>query len=317
MAHRKVTVIGAGSVGSSIAYALTLKALVNEIVLLDINHDRAVGEAMDIYQGTPALSSSVDIYAGDYEAAAGSDIVIITSGLPRKPGQTRPDLTKANVGIFLDIAPQIARTCPNATYIIVSNPVDILTYVFQKITGIPENRVIGTGTLLDTARLRARISSCLDISQHNVHAFVFGGHGETSFIPWSIAEVSGVGIGEFQKNSVHDGEQPPALDLPAIEDYVRTSGEQVIACKKCTNYAIATTVCSVCEGLFGSANTVMTLSTMLHGEYGIDNVCLSLPVMIGSGELRGRVLPKLSRDELQKLQDSSTALKNVLTQIEL
>ena len=194
MANRKITVIGAGSVGATTAFALTLQNIANEVVLVDINESKALGEAMDIRQSTPLLSDPVNVYAGNYESAAGSDIVVITSGMPRKPGQTRIDLAQTNVNIIKQIAPQIVKTCPDATYVIVSNPVDILTYVFHKVTDIPSNRIIGTGTQLDTARLRARIAEYLSVSQKNVHAYVFGEHGETSFIPWSIAEVSTVSL---------------------------------------------------------------------------------------------------------------------------
>ena len=161
MAAEKITVIGAGSVGATTAFALTLKNLADEIVLVDINENKALGEAMDIHQGSPLLAKPVTVSAGTYEAAAGSEIVVITSGLPRKPGQTRIDLAQTNVDIMKDIASKITKTCPDATYIIVSNPVDILTYVFHKVSGIPEDRIIGSGTLLDTVRLRARIAQYL------------------------------------------------------------------------------------------------------------------------------------------------------------
>ena len=199
MAAEKITVIGAGSVGATTAFALTLKNLADEIILVDINENKALGEAMDIHQGSPLLAKPVTVSAGTYEAAAGSEIVVITSGLPRKPGQTRIDLAQTNVDIMKDIASKITKTCPDATYIIVSNPVDILTYVFHKVSGIPEDRIIGSGTLLDTVRLRARIAQYLSVSQKNVHAYVFGEHGETSFIPWSIAEVSTINIADYKK----------------------------------------------------------------------------------------------------------------------
>ena len=158
MAVNKITVIGAGSVGSTTAFALALKNIANEIVIIDINEDKALGEAMDIHQGTPLFSEPVNVYAGDYKSAVGSDIVVITSGVARKPGQTRIDLAQTNVNIIKQITPQIVRSCPDATYVIVANPVDILTYVFSKVSGIPQNRIIGSGTLLDTARLRAPVA---------------------------------------------------------------------------------------------------------------------------------------------------------------
>ena len=250
---KKITVIGAGSVGSATAFALAMRNIANEIVIIDINEDRALGEAMDIHQGTPLLSEPVNVYAGNYEAAAGSDIVVITSGVGRKPGQTRMDLVNTNVNIIKSITPNIVRTCPDATYVIVANPVDILTYVFCKMSGIPEDRVIGSGTLLDTARLRARIAEYLSVSQKNVHAYVFGEHGETSFVPWSIAEVSTINLEDYKDLIKLKKGIMVDLDYEEIDKYMRSSGAKIIARKGCTNYAIATSVCGICECLFGGA----------------------------------------------------------------
>lgn len=315
MANRKITVIGAGSVGATTAFALTLQNIANEVVLVDINESKALGEAMDIRQSTPLLSDPVNVYAGNYESAAGSDIVVITSGMPRKPGQTRIDLAQTNVNIIKQIAPQIVKTCPDATYVIVSNPVDILTYVFHKVTDIPSNRIIGTGTQLDTARLRARIAEYLSVSQKNVHAYVFGEHGETSFIPWSIAEVSTVSLFDCKDKIKLDEDIMVDLDYAEIERHMRSSGAKVIERKGCTNYAISVAVCSICDALFGAVNAVQTVSLMLNGEYGISDVCLSMPALIGNGIVRGRITPVLTDEELAKLHYSADALKKVLSQM--
>ena len=315
MANRKITVIGAGSVGATTAFALTLQNIANEVVLVDINESKALGEAMDIRQSTPLLSDPVNVYAGNYESAAGSDIVVITSGMPRKPGQTRIDLAQTNVNIIKQIAPQIVKTCPDATYVIVSNPVDILTYVFHKVTDIPSNRIIGTGTQLDTARLRARIAEYLSVSQKNVHAYVFGEHGETSFIPWSIAEVSTVSLFDCKDKIKLDEDILVDLDYAEIERHMRSSGAKVIERKGCTNYAISVAVCSICDALFGAVNAVQTVSLMLNGEYGISDVCLSMPALIGNGIVRGRITPVLTDEELAKLHYSADALKEVIGQM--
>ena len=315
MANRKITVIGAGSVGATTAFALTLQNIANEVVLVDINESKALGEAMDIRQSTPLLSDPVNVYAGNYESAAGSDIVVITSGMPRKPGQTRIDLAQTNVNILKQIAPQIVKTCPDATYVIVSNPVDILTYVFHKVTDIPSNRIIGTGTQLDTARLRARIAEYLSVSQKNVHAYVFGEHGETSFIPWSIAEVSTVSLFDCKDKIKLDEDIMVDLDYAEIERHMRSSGAKVIERKGCTNYAISVAVCSICDALFGAVNAVQTVSLMLNGEYGISDVCLSMPALIGNGVVRGRITPVLTDEELAKLHYSADALKKVISQM--
>ena len=314
---KKITVIGAGSVGSATAFALAMRNIANEIVIIDINEDRALGEAMDIHQGTPLLSEPVNVYAGNYEAAAGSDIVVITSGVGRKPGQTRMDLVNTNVNIIKSITPNIVRTCPDATYVIVANPVDILTYVFCKMSGIPEDRVIGSGTLLDTARLRARIAEYLSVSQKNVHAYVFGEHGETSFVPWSIAEVSTINLEDYKDLIKLKKGIMVDLDYEEIDKYMRSSGAKIIARKGCTNYAIATSVCGICECLFGGVNAVVTVSTMLHGEYGLEDVCLSIPTIINANGVVGKVLPDMTDEEVEKLRHSAKMLREVIDQINL
>ena len=317
MSNRKITVIGAGAVGSATAFALALKNVANEIVIVDINEDKALGEAMDIHQGTPLFSEPVNVYAGNYAAAAGSNIVVITSGVGRKPGQTRLDLVKTNVSIIKSIIPQITSVCPDAIYVIVANPVDILTYVFCKISGIPEERVIGSGTLLDTARLRARIAEYLSVSQKNVHAYVFGEHGETSFVPWSIAEISTIKLSDYKQMIQLKNGIMVDLDYEEIDKYMRSSGAKIIARKGCTNHAIAVSVCSICEYLFGGVNTVATVATMLHGEYGLDDVCLSLPVLLGNGQVQGRIMPSLTEEEMEKLHKSGEALKDVIAQLDI
>ena len=317
MAVNKITVIGAGSVGSTTAFALALKNIANDIVIIDINEDKALGEAMDIHQGTPLFSEPVNVYAGDYKSAVGSDIVVITSGVARKPGQTRIDLAQTNVNIIKQITPQIVRSCPDATYVIVANPVDILTYVFSKVSGIPQNRIIGSGTLLDTARLRARIAEYLSVSQKNVHAYVFGEHGETSFVPWSIAEVSTISLADYKELIKLDQGIMVDLDYDEIDNYMRSSGGKIIRRKGCTNYAIAVSVCGICECLQGGVNAVVTVSTMLSGEYGISDVCLSLPMLLGNGQVQGRITPRLTDEELEKLHHSADALKAVIAQIDL
>ena len=232
----KITVIGAGNVGSTIAFMMSVQHTADEVVIVDINQEKALGEAMDIRQGTPLTAQPVSVYAGTYESAAGSDIVIITSGIPRKPGQTRMDLAQTNVNVIKDIAPQITKYCPDATYIIVSNPVDILTYVFHKVSNIPHERIIGSGTLLDTARLRARLAEYLNVSEKNVHAYVFGEHGETSFIPWSIAQVSTINLLEYKDLIKLRTGILTDLDFDEIENYMRASGAKIIKRKGATYY---------------------------------------------------------------------------------
>ena len=312
----KISIIGTGSVGSTIAYTLTVMGLASEIIMIDINNEKALGEAMDIRQGTP-FCGACSIYAGDYRDAANSDIVILTSGIARKPGQSRLELAQTNVNITKSIIPEITRYAPNATYIIVSNPVDILTYTFNKLSGVPENRIIGSGTILDTARLRSRLSEYYNISQSNVHAYVFGEHGDSSFIPWSIANISNVPIAECQKLISTPGILAPELDLDEIEQYIRKSGGRIIARKGATFYAVAVSVCHICKCVLSGIDTTMTVSTMMHGEYGIDDVCLSTLNLIGNNGARGKVNISLTDEEIGKLRHSADTLKEVIRNLSI
>ena len=312
----KISIIGTGSVGSTIAYTLTVMGMASEIVMIDINNEKALGEAMDIRQGTP-FCGACSIYAGDYRDAVNSDIVILTSGMARKAGQTRLELAQVNVDITKSIIPEITKYAPNAIYIIVSNPVDVLTYTFHKVSGIPENRIIGSGTILDTARLRTRLAEYYNINQSNVHAYVFGEHGDSSFIPWSVANISNVPITECQKLITTPGITSPELDLEEIEQYVRKSGGRVIARKGATFYAVSVSVCHICKCILSGIDTTMTVSTMMHGEYGIEDVCLSTVNMIGHNGVRGKVNVSLTDDEVVKLRHSADTLKDVLKNLNI
>ena len=221
---RKVTIIGAGSVGATIAYTLAVTHGASEIVLIDINEAKAFGEAMDIMQGMP-YSTPVEIYSGSYADAAGSDLVIITSGVARKPGQSRLDLAQTNVNILKSFIPQLVSVVPNAMFIIVANPVDILTQVFTQVSGIPESRIIGSGTILDTARLRSKLSEYYQVSQANIHASVLGEHGDSSFIPWSLINISNIPLGRYEECLAYNNETDiTPIDRDEVEAYVRQSG---------------------------------------------------------------------------------------------
>ncbi len=307
----KITIIGSGNVGSTIAYSLTLMGLVSEIVMIDINHEKVLGEALDIRQGLP-FCTPCSVYAGSYSDAENSDIVIITSGVARKNGQSRIDLAQTNIDIINDIIPEITRYAQNAVYLIVSNPVDILTYAFCKKSGIPEERVIGSGTILDTARLRARLSEFYSISQSNVHAYVLGEHGDSSFIPWSLANISNVPIEECHESFMHEKNFKPELDYDEIEKYVRTSGGRVIKRKGATFYAVSISVCHIVKCLLSGIDTTMTVSTMMHGEYGIDDVCLSTLSIVGHNGIRSKVNLPLNEEEIAKLQKSAEYLKDII-----
>lgn len=316
MFNRKITIIGAGSVGAATAYTLALKGLASEIVLLDIKKEKAVGEALDIYHGTPLMHEPVNVYsASEYEDAKGSSIVIITSGMPRRADQTRLELTQTNVDILKEIAPKITAVCPDATYLLVSNPVDVLTYAFIKMTGLPDSQVFGTGTLLDTARLRSYIARTFSVSQQNVHAFVLGEHGDSSFIPWSINNISGIDpVKNIDRFFVLNG-KTPTLDCDAVENHIRTSGAEIIRRKGYTNYGVATAIGTICEALYSTHSSILVVTSMLHGEYGLENVCLSLPTLLGNGKVQGHIMPNLNDNEMEKLFASANALKAVIDKL--
>lgn len=315
--NKKITIIGSGSVGSTIAYTLSVMGLCNEILMIDINNKKAKGEALDIQQGTP-FCTSCNVYAGSYEDAVDSDIVIITSGAARKPGQTRLDLAKTNVNIIKSIAPEITKYAKDAIYIIVSNPVDILTYVFCKCSGIPEERVIGSGTILDTARLRAHLSKIYNINQKNIHAYVMGEHGDSSFVPWSLANISNIPLadcaGSIQRN---DCQPYPEIDFDEVEKFVKESGARVIENKGATYYAVSVSVCHICKSLMSGIDTPLTVSTMLHGEYGIDGVCLSLLSVVGSKGAHSKLLLPLNDKEILALRKSADCLKEIIKSLDL
>ena len=311
----KITVIGSGSVGSTIAYTLTVMGLASEIVMIDINQEKSLGEALDIRQGIP-FCNPANIYAGSYIDAKGSDIVIITSGVARKPGQSRLDLAQINVNILKSVASEIVKYAPEATYVIVSNPVDVLTYAFNKYSGIPEERIIGSGTILDTARLRARIAEYYSVNQHNVHSYVLGEHGDSSFVPWSLSNISNIPVEDYGK-AVTARTNFLEFNKAEVEDYMRKSGGRVIQRKGATFYAVSMSVCHLCKCLLGSMDTTLTVSTMLHGEYGIDDVCLSLLTVVSNKSVQGKILLPLNDAEVKALHHSAQSLKDVINSIQI
>ena len=311
----KITVIGSGNVGATIAYTITTMGLASDVVMIDINEEKALGEALDIRQGVP-FCSPANVYAGSYADAKGSDIVVITSGMARKAGQSRLDLTQTNVDIIKSIADRIVPVAPEATYVIVSNPVDILTYVFLKHTGLPQERVIGSGTILDTARLRARLAECYSVNQKNVHAYMLGEHGDSGFVPWSIANISNVPV-ESYANAVRTDIAYPELNKAEVENYVRKSGARVIQRKGATFYAVSVSVCHICKCLLSGIDTTLTVSTLMNGEYGINDVCLSLLNVVGNKGAHGKIMLPLNDEEIAALHNSANVLKSLIKDITL
>ena len=312
----KISVIGAGAVGATIANDLMIQGIASEIVLVDVNKKKALGEALDIYQGAPFCSPAV-VRAGEYSDTEGSDIVIITCGMARKPGMTRLDLAQVNVNILKDVAGNVTQYAPNAIYIIVSNPVDVLTYVFHKISGIPENQIIGSGTILDTSRLQSALAKRFCISPKNVHAHVYGEHGDSQFVPWSLAHIANNHIDTYKAHSPDCDRIQWAQDYTEVEEFVKKSGAQIIENKGATFYAVAMSVCHICKCIYSDAGTALSVSTMMHGEYGVDDVCLSTLVLVDRSGVRGKILNTLTDEEMDKLKASADKLKSVIQQIQL
>lgn len=312
----KITVVGAGSVGAAIANDIMVQGFASEIVMIDINKEKAFGEALDIYQGAPFCSPAI-VHSGDYEDAEGSGIVIITSGLPRKAGQSRLELAQTNVNIIKQIAPQITKYAPDAIYIIVSNPVDILTYVFHKISGIPESHILGSGTVLDTSRLQSELAKRFHISPKNVHAHVYGEHGDSSFVPWSLAMIANNPIDQYKFRVPHGDSIDWGPDYDEVEEFVKTSGAQVIRAKGATFYAIAIAVCHICKCIISGAGTALTVSTMMHGEYGLEDVCLSTLALVGRDGVHDKIVTPLREDELEKIRNSANKLKEIIRGLDI
>ena len=312
----KITIIGAGAVGATTAYSLLLGGTAAEICLIDVNAPKAYGEALDMKQATPFLRNC-DVYSGDYSDAVGSDIVVITSGAPRKPGQTRLELAQINVNIAKSISENIVKYAPDALYVIVANPVDIITYAFQKFTGLPKNRVIGSGTMLDTIRLRTRLAELYHVNQKQIHANVLGEHGDSSFVVWSSATVAGIPLDVYGKCLKEGVEKPLAYTHEEIEEYVKKSGARIIERKGNTTYGVATSVMNMIKSFSGAESTVLTVSSLLDGEYGLKDVCLSTLALLGSNGIVSTIEQPLSDDELVRMQASANKLKEIISGLSL
>ena len=312
----KISVIGAGNVGATIANDLMIQGIASEIVLIDVNKKKAIGEALDVYQGAPFCSPAI-VRPGEYEDAAGSDIVVITCGMARKPGMSRLDLAQTNVDILKSVADSVVPYAKDAVYVIVSNPVDVLTYVFTKVSGVPENRIIGSGTILDTSRLQSELAKRFYISPKNVHAHVYGEHGDSSFVPWSLVHIANNHVDDYKASSPDKDRIHWDKNYEEIEEFVRKSGAKIIENKGATFYAVAMSVCHICKCVFSDAGTALTVSSMMHGEYGVDDVCLSTLALVDRTGIRGKIINKLTDQEIEKLHNSADKLKSVIAQIKI
>ncbi len=305
---RKVAVIGCGFVGSASAFALMQSGLFTEIVLIDADQNKAEGEALDISHGLP-FARPMQIHAGTYDDIVDAAIIVVTAGAGQKPGETRLDLVKKNVGIFQSIIPEIAKRDCGGILLVVANPVDILTYAAAKLSGFPENRVFGSGTVLDTARLKYLLGEHLGVDSRSVHAFVIGEHGDSEMVAWSSANVSGVPLHDFCEMRGHFHHEEAMEQIAAK---VKNSAYVIIEKKKATYYGVAMSVRRICEAIVRDEKSVLPVSSIQHGNYGIEGVSLSMPAVVGKDGVEALVPIPLSMAEQKKLKESADVLKSVL-----
>lgn len=309
---RKAAVIGCGFVGASIAFSLMQKALFSELVLIDTDRPKAEGEAMDLSHGLP-YTASMDIYAGDYSDLADCALVIITAGANQKPGETRLDLIGRNVAILKSILPQITATNFEGILMIVTNPVDILTYEALRISGYPANRVIGSGTVLDTARLKYLLGRHLDVDSRGVHAVIIGEHGDSELAVWSGANISGIDLDHFCELRGHYDHEHA---MSRIYEAVRDSAYEIIERKGATYYGIAMAVARIAECIVKDERAVLPVSTVLDGQYGLRGLALSIPSVVGQNGVESVLEIPLSRNEQDALYASASQLKEQIRILE-
>jgi L-lactate dehydrogenase len=302
--------IGCGFVGSACCFSLMQSGLFSEMVLIDADKAKAEGEALDISHGVP-FSKPIKIYAGDYDDIKNASLIIISAGANQKPGETRLDLVKKNISIFKSIIPEIKKRDYKGILLIVANPVDILTTVAIKLSGLPESRVIGSGTVLDTARLKHELGNHLNVDPRSVHAFIIGEHGDSEIAAWSSANISGIPLHNFCEMRGHFNHEEATKKI--AED-VKNSAYEIISRKKATYYGIAMAVKRICEAIARDEKSILPISSMLHGEHGIEGISLSMPAIVGKDGVETLVPIQLNDEEVSKLRLSAKTLQDTLNQ---
>lgn len=309
----KVGIIGCGFVGSSSAFSLMQSGMFTEMVLIDADKARAEGEALDISHGLP-FAKPMKIYAGDYSDLKDASLIIITAGANQKPGETRLDLVKKNIAIFKSIIPEIKKIDYKGILLIVANPVDILTTVAIKLSGFPANRVFGSGTVLDTARLKYNLGQHLDVDSRSVHAFIIGEHGDSEIAAWSCANVSGIKLNKFCEMRGYFKHEEA---MKRIADEVKNSAYEIIKRKRATYYGIAMAVRRICEAIVRNEKSILPISSLMKGQYGISGIALSMPAIVGRNGVETHVPFEINEQEAADLQKSAKTLQEVLAQNEL
>ncbi|MCI9136221.1 MAG: L-lactate dehydrogenase [Lachnospiraceae bacterium] len=310
---RKAAVIGCGFVGSAIAFTLMQSRLFSEIVLLDADFDKADGEAMDIAHGVP-FAGQMKVYAGGYEHMADAAVIILTAGANQKPNETRLDLVHKNTAILKNIIPEIVKCDFKGILLIVSNPVDILTYAAVKLSGFSENRVIGSGTVLDTARLKYALSEYLAVDSRSIHSFIIGEHGDSEIAAWSSTNVSGIPLDDFCEMRGHFNH---AEAMRQIAENVKNSAYEIIAKKHATYYGIAMAVRRICECIVRDEKSILPISSIQHGNYGIHEIALSMPAIVGVNGVETHVPISLNAEETKSLLYSAETLENMIQELDL
>ena len=305
----KAVIVGAGQVGATTAYTLLISGLFSDLVLIDLNRDKALGEAMDIAHGMP-LCPPADVRMGDYPDCEGAEIVIITAGLSQKPGETRRDLTEKNIGVFRSIIPQIVKYAPDAILLVVTNPVDILTRETLRLSGFPPERVIGSGTVLDTSRLKYLLGNHTGVDPRNIHAFILGEHGDSEFAAWSVTHIAGMDLTEYCAGCGNCQGRLDRETAAKIEEEVRRAAYTIIDLKGATYYAVALAVRRIVEAILRDEHSILTVSSLLTGQYGISDVCLSLPTIVGAKGVVSILPVPLSESELSSLSACAEAVRH-------
>ncbi len=307
--NKKIVLVGTGLVGMSFAYSLVVQGNVDELVLIDLNKEKAIGEAMDLQHAGCFAKKQIRMKAGDYADCKGADIVVITAGIIQRSNQTRLDLTVDNTKIVQSVTEQIMASGFDGILIVATNPVDLMTAVAQKVSNLPTNRVIGTGTLLDTARLRFRLSECLQVSPYNIHAYVFGEHGDSSFVPWSHACIGSKTIRNVLKSRKIDEDM-----LEEVFDEVRNAGYEIVIRKKSTYYGIGMTLNPLVQAVFNDENSILTVSAKQNGEYGYTGIYNGVPAIIGAKGVIEKLELELEPAEQQRFLDSCRLLEKIWTE---
>ena len=310
---QKAAIIGCGFVGSSIAFTLMQSGLFSELVLIDANRGKAEGEAMDLSHGLP-FTHPMDIRAGDYDDIGDCALIILTAGAGQKPGETRLDLAHKNVEIFRGIVPEIARRNREAILLVVSNPVDVLTWAAWKLSGYPAQRVLGSGTVLDTARLKYLLGERLGVDSRSVHAFIIGEHGDSELAVWSGANVSGIPLDHFcELRGYYNHADADAW----LQREVRDSAYEIIRRKGATYYGVAVAVERIVRAIVRDEHSVLPVSNLLRGQYGIDGLCMSVPAIVGRGGVETSLEIPLSPSEREALTASAATMRQVVDGLEL